>query len=43
MEHLLWRLQNGELPTHKHPKVVAIMIGTNGAPILPLLIFRVQG
>ncbi|BDA51571.1 probable platelet-activating factor acetylhydrolase IB subunit beta [Coccomyxa sp. Obi] len=28
-EHLLWRLQNGELPTSKHPKVVAIMIGTN--------------
>ena len=39
VEHLMWRLQNGELPLHKHPKVVAIMIGTNGAPHLwsPLL------
>ena len=32
VEQLLWRLQNGELPVSKHPKVVAIMIGTNGAP-----------
>ncbi|BDA47685.1 probable platelet-activating factor acetylhydrolase IB subunit beta [Coccomyxa sp. Obi] len=29
VEQLLWRLQNGELPVSKHPKVVAIMIGTN--------------
>ncbi len=31
MEQLLWRLQNGELPATKHPKVVTVMIGTNGA------------
>ncbi|CAL8465692.1 g5228 [Coccomyxa elongata] len=29
VEHLLWRLQNGEVPAHKHPKVVVIMMGTN--------------
>ena len=31
VEQLLWRLQNGELPATKHPKVVTVMIGTNGA------------
>lgn len=29
-EQLLWRLQNGEMPASKHPKVVVVMIGTNG-------------
>ncbi|KAK9905658.1 hypothetical protein WJX75_004011 [Coccomyxa subellipsoidea] len=29
VEQLLWRLQNGELPATKHPKVVTVMIGTN--------------
>ena len=30
VEQLLWRLQNGEIPASKHPKVVVVMIGTNG-------------
>ena len=34
-EHLLWRLENGELPSGKrHPKIVAVMIGTNGTATL---------
>lgn len=33
-EQLLWRLQNGELPASKHPKVVVVMIGTNGELLL---------
>ncbi|CAL5221977.1 g4259 [Coccomyxa viridis] len=29
-EHLLWRLENGELPSGaRHPKIVGVMIGTN--------------
>ena len=35
-EQLLWRLQNGELPGTKHPKVVVVMVGTNGAYLPPL-------
>ena len=38
-EQLLWRLQNGELPATKHPKVVVVMIGTNGV-FLPSLSFH---
>ena len=32
VEQLLWRLDNGELPAARQPKVVVVMIGTNGAP-----------
>lgn len=28
-EHVLWRMQNGELPTDAKPKVVEVMIGAN--------------
>lgn len=27
--NLLWRLQNGELPLQKQPKVAVVLIGTN--------------
>ena len=40
-EQLLWRLQNGELPATKHPKVVVVMIGTNGEHSIPM-IFEIQ-
>ncbi len=36
-EQLLWRLQNGELPASKHPKVVVVMIGTNGEHSIPMI------
>ena len=36
-EQLLWRLQNGELPATKHPKVVVVMIGTNGEESVPMI------
>ena len=33
----MWRLENGELPTARQPKVVVVQIGTNGARLLWLL------
>lgn len=30
-QHVLWRLDNGELPAALHPKVAVVMIGTNNA------------
>lgn len=33
VEQLVWRLENGELPTARQPKVVVVQIGTNGAPL----------
>jgi hypothetical protein len=41
VEQLVWRLENGELPTAQQPKVVVVQIGTNGvhapalAPAIP--------
>jgi len=32
-QHLLWRLQNGELPPQLKPKVVVLLIGTNNVYI----------
>ena len=27
--HLWWRVQNGEVPSRRHPKAVVVLIGTN--------------
>ena len=35
VEQLVWRLENGELPIARQPKVVVVQIGTNGARSLP--------
>lgn len=31
-EHVLWRIQNGELDGNLHPKVIMLQIGTNNLP-----------
>mmetsp|Transcript_29968 Transcript_29968/g.41496 ORF Transcript_29968/g.41496 Transcript_29968/m.41496 type:complete len:311 (+) Transcript_29968:149-1081(+) len=35
-QHLLWRLQNGELPASLKVKVIVILIGTNDLGLLPV-------
>ena len=39
MQHITWRLLNGELPTKHPPKVIVVQLGTNdlAGAILPWL------